>query len=192
MTLELDPGLHRLHQGFSALGLPYFVGGSVAAMVFGEPRLTNDIDLIVRAKPSDAPRIFAQFPAGPYYCPAVGVLVEELGRRRGGQFNVLDVPTGMKADVYVAGDDPLIAYGFEHATLQAVGAHRLHVASPTYVVAMKLRFWGISHQEKHVRDIRNLLALAPSLIDHAEVERWAGQFGVLDAWRRCQDEAGEE
>lgn len=66
------------------------------------------------------------------------------------------------------------------------------MASPTYVVAMKLRFWGISHQEKHARDIRNLLALAPAMIDHAEVERWAARYGVLDAWRRCQEEAGEE
>jgi hypothetical protein len=192
MTLQLDEGLLRLHQGFTALGLPYFVGGSVAAMVFGEPRLTNDIDLVVKAEPADAPRIFAQFPHGPFYCPQVSVLVEELGKRRGGQFNVLDIQTAMKADVYVAGDDPLIAYGFEHAAPHAVGAHRLNVAPPTYVIAMKLRFWGISHQEKHLRDIRNLLGLAPSLIDHAEVERWAARDGVLDAWRRCQDEAGEE
>ena len=28
-------------------GIVYMVGGSVASMVYGEPRLTNDIDIVV-------------------------------------------------------------------------------------------------------------------------------------------------
>ncbi len=32
--------------------LPYFVTGSVATIVYGEPRLTNDIDLVVRLQPA--------------------------------------------------------------------------------------------------------------------------------------------
>ncbi len=31
---------------FERLGIPYLVTGSVAAMAYGEPRLTNDVDIV--------------------------------------------------------------------------------------------------------------------------------------------------
>lgn len=34
-------------------GLPYAVTGSVAAMIYREPRLTNDIDLVLEIKTND-------------------------------------------------------------------------------------------------------------------------------------------
>ena len=34
-------------QRLNALGVPYMVSGSVAVIIYGEPRLTHDVDLIV-------------------------------------------------------------------------------------------------------------------------------------------------
>ena len=33
---------------FDRLGIDYFVTGSMATIYFGEPRLTNDVDVVVR------------------------------------------------------------------------------------------------------------------------------------------------
>lgn len=33
----------------------YMVTGSVAAMLYGEPRLTNDVDIVLELDPADAP-----------------------------------------------------------------------------------------------------------------------------------------
>jgi hypothetical protein len=38
------------------LGFPYMVTGPVAAMAYGEPRLTNDVDVVIALKPQDAKR----------------------------------------------------------------------------------------------------------------------------------------
>ena len=43
----LDP-LALFLEPLERLGVPYCVTGSVAASVYGEPRLTADIDLVVR------------------------------------------------------------------------------------------------------------------------------------------------
>lgn len=188
----LDDGLRRLHDRLVATGLPCFVGGAVAAMTYGEARTTLDIDVVVQATPADADRFAQAFPPAEFYVPQPSVLRSELARRDGGQFNVIDLTTGMKADIYVAGDDPLIAYGFAHASERELGGHRLRIAPATYVVAMKLRFYGISHQDKHLRDVRSILALSPEEVDVAEVTRWAERFGVADAWKDCQERRGEE
>lgn len=188
----LDEGLRRLHDRLVSAGLPVFVGGAVAAMSYGEARTTLDIDLIIQATSADTDRIVGVFPETEFYVRPVPVIRAELARREGGQFNVIDLTTGMKADIYVAGDDPLIAFGFAHASERDLGGHRLRIASATYVVAMKLRFYGISRQDKHLRDVRSILAVSPEEVDVAEVTRWAERYGAADAWRECREHPGTE
>ena len=62
------------------LGLPYMVTGAVAAIIYGEPRLTRDLDVVVDLQPHDAARFAAAF-AGPdcYVAPAE-VIAEEARR----------------------------------------------------------------------------------------------------------------
>jgi hypothetical protein len=38
--------LQKVAEAFERLDIPYLVTGSVAAMAYGEPRLTNDIDIV--------------------------------------------------------------------------------------------------------------------------------------------------
>lgn len=182
----------RLYQRFEALGLPLFVGGSLAAMVYGEPRSTLDIDLVIQATPADAQSFVDAFPSGEFYLPPFEVIVDELSRGSRGQFNVIDLASSLKADVYVAGDDPLIAYGMDSAVAHESRGITYRVASPTYVVAMKLRFFSISKQDKHLRDVRSILEVSPDLLDFERVGEWARRYGVEDAWLDCQARAGEE
>ncbi len=46
-----------------SLGIRYMVSGSVAAIYYGEPRMTNDVDIIVFLQRPDATRLEAAFPA---------------------------------------------------------------------------------------------------------------------------------
>ncbi|MEK0445077.1 MAG: hypothetical protein RLZZ399_398 [Verrucomicrobiota bacterium] len=51
------------------LGLRSMVSGSVAAIFYGEPRLTNDVDIIVVLHREDVERLQANFPDSEFYCP---------------------------------------------------------------------------------------------------------------------------
>ena len=43
-----EPNLFRIFiSRFNTLSIPYMITGAVASIVYGEPRLTNDIDLVV-------------------------------------------------------------------------------------------------------------------------------------------------
>ena len=46
----MDPSdlLERLAQTFESLRVPYLITGSMATIAYGEPRFTNDIDVVVR------------------------------------------------------------------------------------------------------------------------------------------------
>jgi hypothetical protein len=49
------------------LGFPYCVTGSVAASVYGEPRLTADIDVVLLLKPAEMAALKSAFPESDYY-----------------------------------------------------------------------------------------------------------------------------
>lgn len=51
--------------------IDYFVTGSVASIVYGEPRLTNDIDIVISLDEHDAGKISNAFLAKEFYCPII-------------------------------------------------------------------------------------------------------------------------
>ena len=71
------------------LGLPYCVTGSVAASVYGEPRLTADIDIVLLLKVDDIAALRSAFPEAGYYVPPDETLRLELGLDSRGMFNLI-------------------------------------------------------------------------------------------------------
>lgn len=166
--------------------LPCMIGGSIAAMAYGEPRATLDIDVILSAKVENAPAILAAFPKSRFHSPPLETLEGELSRSRDGSFQILDRQTGLKADIYIAGDDPLLQYGLENARELTVGSASVLIAPPNYIIAIKLRYFAMGGQEKHIQDIQSVLRISPEEVDRDRVARWAHEFGAEGAWARSQ------
>lgn len=92
------------------LGFPYCVTGSVAASVYGEPRLTADIDVVLLLRIDGLAALRATFPDDAYYVPPEETLRLELARSARGMFNLIHHASQFKADVYLAGRDRLHAW----------------------------------------------------------------------------------
>ena len=167
-------------------GLRYMVTGSVASMLYGEPRLTLDVDVVL-VLPRDAVRSVPDaFPDDEFYCPPLEVLATEAARAERGHFNLIHHATGARADVYLAGADPLHAWALERVRTVEVGSDTVRVAPPEYVILRKLEYYREGGAEKHLRDIEAMLRVSGADIDVREVERSAAERGLLDAWRRIR------
>ena len=53
----------------NVMNIQYMVTGSVAGIVYGEARLTHDIDMVLTIHARDAERISNAFPLSDFYCP---------------------------------------------------------------------------------------------------------------------------
>jgi hypothetical protein len=163
------------------------VTGSVASSSYGEPRFTNDIDLIVAIPAPRAARLVAAFPLSQFYCPPEETLRAEIARGADGQFNLVHHATGFKADIYVAGSDELSSWAFDHVRrIEAVSGRFLHLAPPEYVILGKLRFFSEGGGERHLRDIRAMLEVDPSAIDQDFLRAWIKKLGLSAAWEAVQ------
>jgi hypothetical protein len=51
------------------LGIPYIVTGSTAGILYGEPRLTHDLDIVIALSLREVPAFVAAFPLEEFDCP---------------------------------------------------------------------------------------------------------------------------
>lgn len=158
------------------------VSGSVAAIEFGEPRLTLDIDIALFLDVEEIPRLPEIFPEKDYYLPPLDVVALEITRPTRGRFNAIHHETGLKADFYPSRNHPMLAWAMQNRRRLSIGATEVWFAPPEYVILWKLEFLRESGGDKHARDIRGMLAVSGGEIDKALIEQWSARLGVRQLW----------
>ncbi len=169
------------------LGIRYIVGGGVAAILYGEPRFTNDLDLVVFLRHSDIPRLIEAFPAPEFYVPPPEVIAAEIERPEKGQFNLIHADTGFKADIYTTGRDDFNAWAFRNVGRIEFTGETITLAPPEYVIVRKLEFFREGGSDKHLRDIRTMLNVSPQRINQADLAEWVRRRGVEAEWRKVKE-----
>jgi hypothetical protein len=158
------------------------VTGGLAAIVYGEPRLTNDVDVVVDVRPDDVERLIAAFPGTAYYVPPAEVIREEGARPAYGHFNLLHRDTALRADVYVAGNDALSNWGLDRRRRVPIGDVAMWIAPIEYVILKKLTYYRDGGSDRHLRDIAAMVRLSGDLIDHATMQNWIERLDLRREW----------
>lgn len=174
---------------FESCGVPYFVTGSVASILYGEPRLTLGLDVVLELVVGRVPALLEAFPEERFCRPPREVLEGEASRPQRGHFNLIDYETGFRADVYVAGRDPLHRWAMERRRRYPLGDQALWAAPPEYVIVRKLEFYREGGSEKHLDDVAGMLALGGADFDAAALERWVALLGLQEPWERAKARA---
>jgi hypothetical protein len=172
------------------LKIPYAITGAVASIIYGEPRLTHDLDLVVMIKTGDMERFVQAFPSTEFYCPPVEVIRMEIERPHRGHFNLIHHETGAKADIYLAGEDELHRWALSKRREFDIEGERVWVAPPEYVIIRKLEYFREGGSEKHLRDIGGMLELSSDQIDFKELEEFVHRYSLEEEWQKAKPIAG--
>ena len=174
----LEPFVTRIER----LGIPYMVTGSTAGIVYGEPRMTHDVDIVVALTVRDIPAIVEAFPIEEFYCPPEDVIAIEVRRGQRGHFNLIHHGSGFKADMYVAFDE-LHRWALAHRRVVSVDGLPLSIAPVEYVILRKLEYFREGQSQKHVRDVRGMLAVSFEQLDRSFLESWVARLGLAAEWQ---------
>lgn len=167
-------------------GIEYMVTGGLAAVIYGHPRLTLDVDLVIRLAPHDA-RVFPTlWPPDEFYCPPPEVIAEERARETHGHFIVIHNDSAMRADVYLAGTDERNAWALQHRRPRQVEGQTVQVAPIESVIVSKLRFLRMGASDRHLRDIARMLQISGSEVDRSSLERWIARLDLHAEWARAR------
>ena len=163
-------------------GIEYMVTGSVASMLYGEPRMTHDIDLIVDLQTEHIPVLLNAFPKSEYYRPPEEVIGVEIARVQRGHFNIIHHATGYKADIYLYGSDTLHEWGMKNRQLIEIGSDKVGIAPAEYVIVRKLEYYREGGFQKHLLDIESMFRIKGDQISLAILEEWIKKRSLEKEW----------
>jgi hypothetical protein len=184
-----EPDLLRLFaEPLEHANIDYLITGSVALILYAEPRLTHDIDIVVHLKIQDVKRIPVIFPENEYYCPPEEILLDEIKRPVRAQFNVIHHESGFKADFFLFGNDPLHEWAFSKKRRMPIGdEYSVWLAPPEYVIIRKMQYFAEGGSDKHLRDIRNMVGIIKENLDFGFIEMQVSRLGLTETWERVRE-----
>ena len=167
-------------------GIEYMVTGGLAAVVYGHPRLTLDVDLVMRLSARDAEAFVALWPPDQFYSPPAEVVEVERTRAEHGHFNVIHNDSMMRADVYFAGADELGAWALQRRVVRQVEGEAVQFAPIEYVILSKLRYYAMGGSDRHLRDIARMMEISGSDVDRPTLDRWVDRLELHPAWAKAR------
>ncbi len=163
----------RCAEAFEQAGVGYFLGGSLASSLQGEPRATNDIDFVIEL-----------------HLPQLGLLARALGQDfdideeslrdavvRRGSWNIFHLPSVTKVDLFLlgAGAFDVSEFSRRRRVVLTEEGRGLFIKSPEDSVVRKLLWFqqGGESSSTQWRDIVQLLRLAAGDLDMSYIRTWS-------------------
>ncbi len=182
-----EPNLFKIFiSRLNGLGVRYMVTGAVAIVIYGEPRLTHDIDVVVDLNREDAEKIVRAFPSEEFYCPPIEVINLEIDRPLRGHFNLIHYETGFKGDIYTLGQDELHHWAMAHRKSFQMEGEPIWLAPPEYVILRKLEYYREGASEKHLTDIANMVEISSEHINFEQLQNKVRDYALKREWQKAQ------
>jgi hypothetical protein len=174
-----------------ALGVDYYVGGSVASSAHGVPRSSIDADLVAGLEGQHVAPFVARLRTS-FYVDEDRVRSAVAARR---SFNLIHLDTMFKVDVFVSRRRPFDLEAQRRARALPLegtpGARPFSLSSAEDTVLAKLEWFraGGEVSERQWADVVGLLKALGGRLDQAYLGRWAAGLGVGDLLDRAQRDA---
>jgi hypothetical protein len=188
--LDITSFLKLILDTLSAAGVEYLIGGAIAEWAWGEPRATQDLDLVINLPIEAVGRFSKELEKRNVLVPVDIILDAIMEDRADIPLNAIHMYSGLKADLYLMRDgDALRQSAFQRRTMVDYGPPigKVYVHSPEDLILYKLMYLGLSGQPKHARDIAAILRAKKDQLDFRYIEDWVTQLGLVSVWKELLD-----
>lgn len=181
MFEDFLPVLRIITDVFERLHVPYFIGGSVASVVYGVVRMTMDADIIADLR-EDQVESFVTSLADAFYLDA-GSIHDAINRRR--CFNVIHLETMFKVDIFIPLWDDYLREEFkrrERVVLSAQSEQTAFVATIEDTILSKLTWYRLGGHvsDRQWRDVIELMKMYQNKLNKDYLDQWAAVLKVSD------------
>lgn len=158
---------------------PYFITGGFAVSLWGRPRATFDLDIVVELI---EPRVASLAKALRKIYKA-GYIDESAAKdaiHRMGEFNFIDPLTGVKVDFWISKRDELSSLKLRRKVFKKISGKRVYFISPEDLILSKLEWYVIGESSRQLEDIESILRISGKKLDMKYLTWWARKLGVWD------------
>lgn len=187
--LDITAFLKLILDALKASKVEYLIGGAIAEWAWGEPRATQDLDIVINLPVKAIGKFSKELEKRNMLVPADIILDTMMEDRADIPLNAIHMYSGLKADLYLMRDgDELRQSAFQRRLLVDYGPPigEVYVHSPEDLILYKLMYLGLSGQPKHARDIAAILKAKKDQLDYGYIESWVVRLGLNSVWQEIQ------
>lgn len=177
--------LYKIVNILQNLKIPYAITGGFAVAVWGKPRFTADIDIIVELIPENIKSLTKAL-----LLVDKDVYISEEAMRdaleRKSEFNFIHPQTGLKVDFWVRNSKADL-YGklkLERAIAKKINRQEIFFVSPEDLILSKLSWYKESESSKHLEDIKTILDNQKLKLNLNYVKKWAKKQSTINILER--------
>jgi hypothetical protein len=173
-----------------ALGITYFIGGSLASAVHGTIRSTMGADLIVDLQIDHLQELTARLEGAFFMDPPA--MVNAL--QHNSSFNLIHKDTMFRIDIFPLGGHPFEQNQMARRVQQSVGGHpddRAYFTTAEDIILAKLNWFRMGGEvsEQQWRDVLGVIRVQEDTLDQDYLQLWAERLALLDLLERALSDA---
>ena len=183
--------VRKVAQIFDELDIGYLVGGSIASSLFGLYRSTMDVDFVVDLQIAEVPRLVNAL-KNEFYVDAE-LIMDAINTET--SFNVLHLPTMVKADIFLLKSSAWAKAEWSRRRLEQISSTeeelRIYLASPEDMIIQKLTWFRIGGgvSDRQWSDVQGILKVQSPALDYAYLQQWAVELKLTDLLQKAFEEA---
>ena len=161
-----------------AVDIGYMLTGSMALNCYALPCVPHNLDFVIALRPADAEIVFRLF--SPDYDISREAVDSAIAQQS--FFNLFHRKSRIKVNCIVCQQINYRRAEFSRRQRIEFENFKTWLASKEDLIISKLQWARKSHSERHLRDVKNLVATG---CDTIYIERWTRALGIFKLWEEC-------
>lgn len=174
--MEIEDLLIKIAKILNKLKIPYIITGGMAVSVWGRPRYTADIDIVVQMLPQNIELLSKELLA-----VDKDVYVSEDAMRDAletkGEFNFIHPQSQLKVDFWVIKNE-FNKQEIKRGISKDILGYKINFVSPEDLILSKLLWRKDLESSKQLEDIESVLRI--SKVDMKYIKIWAERHGTIE------------
>ena len=167
--------------------IPYMISGSLGSSLHGQPRATNDADIVVDPTREQLLNFITSLGEG--YYVSRDAASQALKDRS--MFNIIDIEAGWKADIIIRKERAFSLKEFERRKKTNLMGIALWVVSPEDSILSKLEWSKGRHSETQYNDALYVLRVQRDTLDVDYLKAWAKKLNIEKELEQLLEAAGQ-
>ena len=185
--MEQEKLLKKIASILRVFDIPYIITGGIAVVVWGRPRFTADIDIVVELAPKKLDAL-----AGALLKIDRDVYLDKDMMRsaleRRGEFNFIHPASGLKVDFWVLKDEPFDRERMKRRVKKKIAGSVIYLTSPEDLILMKMLWYEEGGSTRQLEDIASILRIQENL-DWRYLRAWAAKQKTLEMLNDLRNES---
>ena len=174
--MELENLLKKVVERLQKTKIPYMLTGGLAVSIWGRPRSTLDLDIVINLKKVDEEKIYDVLHQDFY----INLDEVKLAADKSTSFNIIDRDNGEKIDFYLVHDGEYEKLRFQRRVNKKLLGISISVISPEDLILVKLRWYKDSGSTRHLEDAESIIKISGDKLDKKYLNSWSKKLGVAD------------